>query len=121
MVIRKCDVLATYIDFINTALVITNGPMDTTVCIGIVANISCGFVFEDVSLLPHWRTVKRSDSGSVISDMTIFQFDIVNDDELQYKADITSGVNMSPNNRLVVGPVNETYNQSLYQCFLDGR
>ena len=33
-----------------TALVITNGPMDTTVCNGSVASISCGFVNDSVTL-----------------------------------------------------------------------
>ena len=103
--------------FITIALVITNGPIDTTVCIGSVANISCGFVNYSVSSLPDWRIIRRSViNGSVISNMSFTQGDIANDDKLRYIPDTTSGVNMSLNSRLVVGPVDETYNQSSYQC-----
>ena len=102
----------------DTALEITNGPMDTTVCTGSVANISCGFVNDSVNFVPSWRIVRRSDNGSVISDMTVSGSNIINDnnDGLEWVADTTSGVNMSPNSRLLVGPVDETYNQSSYQC-----
>ena len=103
---------------IIVALKITNGPMDTTVCTGSVANISCGFVNDSVNFVPSWRIVRRSDDGSVISNMRVDGFDIINsnNDSLEWVADTTSGVNMSPNSRLVVGPVDETYNQSSYQC-----
>ena len=50
--------------------------------------------------------------------MTISGSNIINNDNdgLEWVADTTSGVNMSPNSRLLVGPVDETYNQSSYQC-----
>ena len=101
-----------------TALEITNGPMNTRVCTGSIANISCGFVNDSVNFVPSWRIVRRSDDGSVISNMTVSASDIVsnNNDGLEWVADTTSGVNMSPNSRLLVGPVDETYNQSSYQC-----
>ena len=100
------------------ALVITNGPMDTTVCTGSVANISCGFNADPNIVVPDWGIVRRSDDGSVISNMTVNGLDIINNnnDDLEWVADLTSGDDMSPNSRLVVGPVDETYNQSSYQC-----
>ena len=101
------------------ALEITNGPMDTTVCTGSVVNISCGFINGNPNfVVPDWRIIRRSDDGSVISNMTISGSNIINNDndDLEWVADTTSGVNMSPNSRLVVGPVDETYNQSSYQC-----
>ena len=106
----------TYI--IVTALVITNGPMDTTVCTGSIVNISCGFVNDSANFLPNWRIIRRSNDGSVISNMTISGSDINNNvnDGLEYIPDTTSGLLMSPNSRLVVGPVDETDNQSSYQC-----
>ena len=54
----------------------------------------------------------------VIIIMTITGRNIISNDNdsLEWVADTTSGVNMSPNSRLVVGPVDETYNQSSYQC-----
>ena len=101
-----------------TALEITTGPMNTTVCTGSIANISCGFVNESVNFVPNWRIVRRSDDGSVISIMTVSSNDVINNnnDGLEWVRDTTSGVNMSPNSRLLVGPVDETYNQSSYQC-----
>ena len=104
------------------ALEITNGPMDTTVCTGSVANISCGFINGDPYIaVPNWRIVRRSDDGSVISNMTVNGLDIIRNtnDGLEWVADLTSGVNMSPNSRLLVGPVDETYNQSSYQCIFN--
>ena len=106
-------------DNIIVALEITNGPMDTTVCTGSVANISCGFINIDPNIaIPDWRIIRRSDDGNVISNMTISGRNIINNDNdgLEWVPDLTSGVNMSPNSRLVVGPVDETYNQSSYQC-----
>ena len=106
-------------DNIIVALEITNGPMDTTVCTGSVTNISCGFINGDPNIaVPDWGIIRRSDDGSVISNMTVNGLDIIRNtnDSLEWVADTTSGVNMSPNSRLVVGPVDETYNQSSYQC-----
>ena len=98
---------------------ITNGPMDIMVCNGSVTFISCGFVNVDPNfIVPNWRIIRRNSDGSVISNMIISGFDIVtnNIDSLEWVPDLTSGVNMSPNSRLAVGPVDETYNQSSYQC-----
>ena len=38
---------------IIVALVITNGPMDITVCIGSVVNIPCGFVNDSANFVPN--------------------------------------------------------------------
>ena len=103
----------------NTALMITNGPMDTTVRSGDFANISCGFINANPNnVVPNWRIIRRNDDGSVISDTIVSGTDIISNtnDGLQWISDTTSGANLSPNSRLLVGPVNETYNQSSYQC-----
>ena len=96
----------------------TNEPMNTTACIGSIAIISCGF--DNVSNLftPDWRIIKRSNDGSVMCDVTLNVAEINNDDNdgLQYINDISSGMNTSPNSRLLVGPVDETDNRSSYQC-----
>ena len=104
-----------------TALVFTNAPMDTTTCIGSIAIISCGFDNVSNLFVPDWRIIKRSDDGSVISDMTHRTADINNDDSdrLQYITDLSSGMNISPNSRLLVGPVDEKDNQSSYQCIFN--
>ena len=105
-------------DNIIIALVITNGPMDTTVCNGGIGIMSCGFVNESTSFAPNWRIIRRSDDGSVISNIIVSASDIISNtnDGLEYIFDTTSGVNMSPNSRLLVDPVDESYNQSSYQC-----
>ena len=103
---------------IITALVITNGPRDTTVCAGNIANISCGFVNDSVNFVPNWRIVRRNGDGSIISNMSVSANDIVANrvDGLEWIPDHISGANMSPNSRLEVGPVDETDNRSSYQC-----
>ena len=92
--------------------------MDTTVCTGSIVNIPCGFVNLSNVIVPNWRIIRRSNNGSVIINVTISGTDINNNvnDGLEYIPDTTSGPLMSPNSRLVVGPVDETDNQSSYQC-----
>ena len=92
--------------------------MNTTTCIGSIAVISCGFDNVSNLFVPDWRIIKRSDNGSVISDVTLNVADINSDDSdgLQYINDVSSGMDTSPNSRLLVGPVDETDNQSSYQC-----
>ena len=99
-------------------MMITNGPMDTTVCNGSIASISCGFINESNNFAPNWRIVRRSDNGTIISNTSVSSDIIVTNtsDGLEWVSDTKSGVNMSPNSRLLVGPVDETYNQSSYQC-----
>ena len=96
-----------------------NGPMDTTACIGSIAIIPCGF--DNVSNLfnPDWRIIKRSDDGSVISELDVRDINNDDNDGLQYITDLSSGMNTSPNSRLLVGPVDETDNQSSYQCIFN--
>ena len=118
-----CVHVITYVKCIHfiKALVITNGPMDTAACIGSIAIISCGFDNVSNLFVPSWRIIKRSDDGSVIGDVTLNVIDINNDDNdgLQYIPDTTSGMDTSPNSRLLVGPVDETDNQSSYQCIFN--
>ena len=95
--------------------------MDTAVCTGSasIVNFSCGFINADPNLaVPRWRIIRRNADGSVMSDMTFEAIDINTNtnDGLEWVPDLTSGSNNAPNGRLVVGPVNETYNQSSYQC-----
>ena len=99
----------------------TNSPMDTTACIGSIAVMPCGFENVDEYSFPKWRIIKRSDNGSVISNMTLTAEDIYQDTSngLEYQHDLLSGANRSPNSRLLVGPVDETDNQSSYQCIFN--
>ena len=99
-------------------LEIVNGPINTTVRSGDIANIFCGFVNESVNFVPDWRITRRNKDGNVISNMSISRTDIIRNtsDGLWWVPDTTSGEDMSPNSKLEVGPVDEAYNQSSYQC-----
>ena len=103
---------------------ITNGPMNVTVCGRTDAEISCGFtgVSETLSTLPYWywRIVKRNNDGYVISNETIRVMDINTNrtDDLVFFI-ITSnsnGIISANDSYLSVGPVDDTYNNTSYQC-----
>ena len=103
---------------------ITNGPMNVTVCSGTNAEISCGFtgVSDPSSTLPNWswRIIKRNNDGYVISNETVKVMDINANgtDDLVYFI-ITSnnnGIISANDSYLSVGPVDDTYNNTSYQC-----
>ena len=98
---------------------ITNGPMNVTVCSGTKANISCGYtgVYDFVSARPNWRIIKRNNNGSVISNGTVSGMDILNSttDGLEFFATISNDTN-ADGSYLSVGPVDDTYNNTSYQC-----
>ena len=101
------------------ALMITNGPRDITVCSGNTVDISCGFSgATPQTTFPNWRIIRRSNDGSVTSNTTISGNEIItnNDDGLVWVPDTATGGINAPNGVLRVGPVDETYNQSSYQC-----
>ena len=106
-------------------LVIVNGPTDIIVRTGAIGIMPCGFVNESINIQPDWNIITRSDDGSVISSVTVTPNQINSDnsngnsDHLVYEPDVTSGPNNATNNRLLVGPVDETHNQSSYQCIFD--
>ena len=103
-----CNYIATYLTVSMDLKIFTDSP-----------SISCEFVNADPNfVVPNWRIVRRSDSGSVISNMTVSSGDVINNnnDGLEWVADTTSGPNNATYSRLVVGPVDDTCNQSSYQC-----
>ena len=77
---------------------ITTGPMNVTVCSGTKANLSCSYtgVYDPFSIIPNWKT-------SVINHVKISKNDIKHD----------KSANKS---YLSVGPVDDTYNNTSYQC-----
>ena len=96
---------------------ITNGPMNVTVCSGTKANISCGYtgVYDPFNTRPNWRIIKRSNNGSVISNEIVSGVDIQNNttDGLVF---ISGNSNSANGSYLSVGPVDDTYNNTSYQC-----
>ena len=105
----------------SLALVITNGPMNVTVCSGTKARISCGFTgVSDHSTRPNWRIIKRNNNGSVISNETVSGMDILDNknDGLEFYFVISNERNDASTDRsyLSVGPVDDTDNNTSYQC-----
>ncbi|XP_065884121.1 receptor-type tyrosine-protein phosphatase H-like [Dysidea avara] len=98
--------------------VITNGPQDTTVCMNDMAKCRCGFDGVNPAVTtPDWIIVTRSSDGSITDSVTIDGEDIVDNkhDGLMWQIG-QSNITSSPNSKLVIGPLDETLNQSSYQC-----
>ena len=93
--------------------------MNVTVCSGTKAKISCGYtgVTDFVSTRPDWRIIKRNNNGSVISNETVSGMDIRRRkfDDLKFNV-VTSNDNNADRSYLLVGPVDDTYNNTSYQC-----
>ena len=89
--------------------------MNVTVCSGTKAKISCGYtgVSDFFTIRPNWRIIKRNNNGSVISNVTVSGEDIGSKqiDDLEFI--FTNSANES---YLSVGPVDDTYNNTSYQC-----
>ena len=100
------------------ALEITKHPMNVTVCSGTKANISCGYtgVSDFFTIRPDWRIINRSNNSSVISNVTVSELDIRGQkfDDLRFTL-VISG-NSANGSYLSVGPVDDTYNNTSYQC-----
>ena len=98
---------------------ITNGPMNVTVCSGTKANISCGYTGVDdfVSARPNWRIIKRNNNGSVISNEIVPGMNILNNttDDLEFVIALSNDSNAN-RSYLSVGPMDDTYNNTSYQC-----
>ena len=92
--------------------------MNVTVCSGTKAKISCGYtgVSDFFSTMPDWRIIKRDDTGNIISNKTISGMDIrVNiTDGLEFT--VISNSISADRSYLSVGPVDDTYNNTSYQC-----
>ena len=92
--------------------------MNVTVCNGTKANIPCGYtgVSDPFNTRPNWRIIRRNNNGSVISNETVSGMDIRanNIDDLKFFVVINN--NNADGSYLSVGPVNDTYNNTSYQC-----
>ena len=97
-------------------LQIINGPSATSsVCIGGIAEINCGFQGanpNDVEVI--WYITRENSHVMMVhgSDITTAT------NGLQWVLDVSSGNDRSPNSKLIVGPVNEDFDQSTYQCYI---
>jgi len=112
-----------YICVFTNLVMINNPPVDVTVCIGDTTNIACGFSGVDpIITVPTWRIDKTDDGSNDLSVSTInADNDSGNGDGLVWVPDLTSGPNNASGSVLIVGPVDETFNQSSYLCFFGDR
>ena len=98
---------------------ITKHPMNVTVCSGTKANISCGYtgVSDPFNTMPDWRIIKRHNNGSVISNITVSGMNIrfQRIDKLMFTV-VESIGNSANGSYLSVSPVDDTYNNTSYQC-----
>ena len=103
------------------SLEITNGPMNVTVCNGTKAKISCGFTGVDpFNIMPNWRIIKRDNNGRIISNVTVSGMDIHSNkiDNLEFTT-VTNQEGSADGSHLSVGPVDNTYNNTSYQCIIN--
>ena len=111
------DLLHIRISYV-ASLVITNDPMNVTTCSGGVAEISCYFTGapDPFNTRPDWRIIRRNNDGHVISNKTvnaaIIRFNKT--DGLAFRTQVL--INNSVIVRLSIGPVDDTYNNTSYQC-----
>ena len=98
--------------------------MNVTVCSGTNAEISCGFtgVSDPLTTLPNWswRIIKRNNDDYVISNETVQAMDINTNrtDGLVFyiiSSDM-NGIKSADDSYLSVSPVDDTYNNTSYQC-----
>ena len=92
--------------------------MNVTVCSGTNTEIPCGFTGVDaLNTRPDWRIVRRNNDGDVISDETvsgaIIQID--RSDGLVFLLEVLND-DSAIGSYLSVGPVDDTYNNTSYQC-----
>ena len=85
-------------------------------CVNNKVNISCGFGGVNPAIIKVIWYVARRNSDVMI----VHGEDLLNGTNgLQWILDTTSGSDISPNSKLIVGPVNEYDDQSTYQCSIE--
>ena len=90
-------------------------------CIGETAIITCGYIGIDPTIVvPTWR-INESSNRDLTTTAINADNDSGNDDGLVWVLDLTSGPNDASDSVLRVGPVDETFNQSSYQCIFGPR
>ena len=120
----NCTFIIYILTEIFLALVISDGPMNVTVCSGTNAEISCGFtgVSDPIATVPNWswRIIKRNSNGYVISNETVRVPDINSNrsDGLVFFiiTNTWNGIISANGSYLSVGSVDDTYNNTSYQC-----
>ena len=89
-------------------------------CINTTVGINCGYNGTNLNpniTIPNWNITFRNDDDATTYNSDDIVVGLISG--LRWSPDVTSEDNNSPNSKLFVGPVNETHNQSSYQCFID--
>ena len=73
--------------------------------------------YDPFNTKPNWRIIKRNNNGSVISNETVSGMDTQNNttDGLEFVIALSND-NNADGSYLSVGPVDDTYNNTSYQC-----
>ena len=92
--------------------------MNVTVCSGTMAKISCGYtgVYDPLRSRPNWRIIKRNYNSSVISNETVSGMELLNNKIDGLKFVYVLNRDGAGGSYLSVGPVDDTYNNTSYQC-----
>ena len=92
--------------------------MNVTVCSGTKANISCGYtgVSDLFEARPDWRIIKRNNNGYITSNATVSADDVFDDKNDGLEFIIVKRKKAARHSYLLVGPVDDTYNNTSYQC-----
>ena len=92
--------------------------MNVTVCSGTKAKISCGYtgVSDLFAIRPDWRIIRRYKNGSVVSNVTVSGVDIRSNKIYDLNFTVVTSDNSADESYLSVGPVDDTYNNTSYQC-----
>ena len=91
--------------------------MNVTVCNGTEAKIPCGFtgVYNAFDTRPNWRIIKINQDGDVSSNKTVEWMNIKNYG-LKWHIRTSDSSNNAVDSFLSVSPVDDTYNNTSYQC-----
>jgi len=103
------------LSYCYVAVIITEDPQNTTVCVDQSVNFSCGFTRADPrTVVPDWHIIRKNTNGAIVYDEIVSGSEINRDisDGLEWIADPLNG----NNSVLRVGPVDRTNNRSSYQC-----
>ena len=106
------------INFILVDIVITRNPSDTSVCLGNVASMSCGFSGADPHItIPEWIRIVTNPDGTT-TNITISSSELMAHSYPGHlwEADLISGTYNAPGSRLLIGPVDQGYDRSVYVC-----
>ena len=93
--------------------IIVGPSVTSSVCSNDKAEINCGFQGANpTDVVVIWYITRQNSHPMIVPANNI----LTATNGLQWILDISSGTGRSPNSKLIVGPVNEDFDQSTYWC-----